>query len=153
MKKITKIRLLHLKALRYVLEPIFIIELITYLKNDSNKNLMWFKDAKESQGSVSAISFLEAKNANKNGKYIVGNFSKDIEDFLQHTATLHHVVRLEVRYEENEETRMKTLLLDDVHDLQSRLMLLGRENNKTEENVREGTFEKEYFVEVNVKLF
>ena len=48
---------------------------------------------------------------------------------------------------------MKTLLLDDVHDLQSRLMLLGRENNKTEENVREGTFEKEYFVEVNVKLF
>jgi len=113
---------------------------------------MWFKDAKESQGSVSARSFLEAKNANKNGTYIVGNFSENIEDFLQQTATLHHVVRLEVTYEENEETRKKTLLLDDVHDLQSRLMLLGRDTNKTEENIREGTFEKEYFVQVTNSL-
>jgi len=110
---------------------------------------VWFKEAKESQGSVSARSFLEAKNANKNGRYVLGNFSE--KDFLQQTVTLRQIVKLEVTYEEDQE-KVKILSLDDVHDLQSRLMLLGRENNKTEENVREGIFEKEYFVKVNINI-
>uniref|UniRef100_A0A7M5U071 RZ-type domain-containing protein n=1 Tax=Clytia hemisphaerica TaxID=252671 RepID=A0A7M5U071_9CNID len=113
--------------------------------NDSNKNLEWFKQAKESQGSVSARSFLEAKKANSNGKYIIGNLNGKAEFFFEQTAALHHVVKLKIVYEDDQ-VQSKELSLDDVHDLQSRLMLLGRDNNKTEENIKEGIAEKEYFV-------
>ena len=107
----------------------------------------WFKQAKESQGSVSARSFLEAKQANSNGKYIVGNLSKNPEHFLEHTAELQDVVRLEIIHKDDQ-VQDKKLSLENVHDLQSRLMLLGRENNKSEDNIKEGVFEKDYFVKV-----
>ncbi|XP_066922902.1 E3 ubiquitin-protein ligase rnf213-alpha-like [Clytia hemisphaerica] len=113
--------------------------------NSSNNNLEWFKQAKESQGSVSARSFLEAKKANSNGKYIIGNLTGKADFFFEQTAALHHVVKLKVVYE-GDKVQTKDLSLDDVHDLQSRLMLLGRDNNKTEESIKEGIFEKEYFV-------
>ena len=115
----------------------------------------WFKQAKESQGSVSARSFLEAKQANSNGKYIIGNLSEDPEHFLEHTAKLQDVVRLKIRLEiKNKDGKVqeKELSLENVHDLQSRLMLLGRENNKSEDNINEGIFEKEYFVKVVIKV-
>jgi len=114
--------------------------------------LVWFEEAKESQGSLSARSFHEAKNANKNGKYLVGNFHQPFDEFLQQTATLNSVIRLEVTYEvkkdQTVEDVIKELTLDDVHDLQSRLSLLGRQKNETEEDVRDGTFEKKYFLKV-----
>ena len=94
---------------------------------------------------MSARSFLEAKKANKNGRYVVGNEKED--EFLDQPATLQHVLRLEVAYEEDA-TKSKTLYLDDIYDLQSRLMLLGRENKNTEESIADGIFEKEYFVKV-----
>ena len=107
----------------------------------------WFKQAKESQGSVSARSFLEAKKANSNGKYVVGNLSKNPRHFLEHTAELQDVVRLEIIHKDDQ-VQDKKLSLENVHDLQSRLMLLGRENNKSEDNIKEGVFEKDYFVKV-----
>ena len=107
----------------------------------------WFKQSKESQGSVSARSFLEAKKANSNGRYIIGNLFENPEHFLENTARLQDAVRLEITYKDDN-FQSKTLSLEDVHDLQSRLMLLGRENNKSEDNIKEGIFEKEYFVKV-----
>ena len=107
----------------------------------------WFKQAKESQGSVSARSFLEAKKANLNGRYIIGNLFERPEYFLENTAKLQDAVKLEITYKDDK-VQSKTLSLEDVHDLQSRLMLLGRENNKSEDNIKEGIFEKEYFVKV-----
>ena len=56
-------------------------------------------------------------------------------------------MKLKIVYEDDK-VQSKELSLDDVHDLQSRLMLLGRDNNKTEENIKEGIVEKEYFVKV-----
>lgn len=123
-------------------------------QNVCNRNLAWFKEAKESQGSVSARSFIEAKNANTNGKYLVGLQGR-FEDFLQQTVTLHHVISLEVTYYDGKKgnklkKRTKILTLDGIHDLQSRLMLLGRENTKNPEgHARDETsFEKDYFVQV-----
>ena len=86
---------------------------------------------------------------------MVGNFYETFEDFLQQTVTLHQVIRLDVTYheetkeDEKPKERTKTLNLDNVHDLQSRLMLLGREKNVTEKDVQDVTFEKKYFVEVH----
>ena len=96
---------------------------------------------------MSARSFLEAKKANSNGKYIIGNLTGKADFFFEQIAALHHVVKLKIVYEDDK-VQSKELSLDDVHDLQSRLMLLGRDNNKTEENIKEGIVEKEYFVKV-----
>jgi len=83
---------------------------------------------------------------------LVGNFHQPFDEFLQQTATLNSVIRLEVTYEvkkdQTVEDVIKELTLDDVHDLQSRLSLLGRQKNETEEDVRDGTFEKKYFLKV-----
>lgn len=111
---------------------------------------MWFKEAKASQGSLRERSFIEAKKINMYGKYLVGNFRENNNDFAQQTATIDQVIRLEVVNNENEgqDQRTKTLNLSNIHDLQSRLMLLSREYNDSGENVDDWRFQKEYFIKV-----
>ena len=112
---------------------------------DSNRYLEWFKDAKKSQGSVETRSLKEAIEANKNGHYIVGNFHHN--KFLTEEVTLKEVIKLTI----GEGKHTKEFSLEQIHDLQSRLMLLGGDiDDQTGENM---TNEKSYFVQVQHLLY
>lgn len=103
----------------------------------------WFKQAKEAQGSVATKSIMQAKMANRQGRYIIGNISGDYEQFIEKEATLSEVIQLNV---ENDDENMQEYKLDEIRDLQSRLMLLG--HDKTGGAGENKEQEKDYFVEV-----
>lgn len=86
---------------------------------------------------------MQAKTANRKGHYIVGNIRNNYERFIQEEATLKEVIKLVVQKDDIEKEEYK---LDQIRDLQSRLMLLG--HDKTKESGETKDQEKEYFVEV-----
>ena len=110
----------------------------------------WFRQAKESQGSVATKSLMQAKLANRNGHYIVGNIKNEFQRFINEEAILEEVIELHTSVENKngikEEKRYK---LTEIHDLQSRLMLLGSDKTATTANALENKqIEKEFFVQV-----
>ncbi|XP_057290514.1 E3 ubiquitin-protein ligase rnf213-alpha-like isoform X3 [Hydractinia symbiolongicarpus] len=111
---------------------------------DTNRYVEWFKQAKEAQGSVATKSIMQAKAANRKGKYIIGNIRDNCERFIQEEATLKEVIQLVV---ENDDEKSQVYKLDEIRDLQSRLMLLGRD--KTDRHGENKEQEKDYFVETS----
>lgn len=110
----------------------------------------WFRQAKESQGSVATKSLMQAKIANRNGHYIVGNIKNEFQRFINEEATLEEVIELHTSIEnKNGIKEEKSYKLTEIHDLQSRLMLLGSDKTATTANALENKqIEKEFFVQV-----
>ena len=110
----------------------------------------WFRQAKESQGSVATKSLLQAKIANRNGYYIVGNIRNDFQRFINEEATLEEVIELHTNVENKNGIKdEKSYKLTEIHDLQSRLMLLGSDKAATTASASENKqIEKEFFVQV-----
>lgn len=110
----------------------------------------WFRQAKESQGSVATKSLMQAKIANRNGYYIVGNIRNDFQRFINEEATLEEVIKLHTNVENKNGIKdEKSYKLTEIHDLQSRLMLLGSDKAATTASASENKqIEKEFFVQV-----
>ena len=110
----------------------------------------WFRQAKESQGSVATKSLMQAKIANRNGYYIVGNIRNDFQRFINEEATLEEVIELHTNVENKNGIKdEKSYKLREIHDLQSRLMLLGSDKAATTASASENKqIEKEFFVQV-----
>ena len=83
---------------------------------------------------------METKEANRKGFYTVGYIHRKNENFLTKTTTLESAVSFEITGNE------KVLTLNNVEELQSRLMLLGHAQESGSESVDE---EKQYFLKVN----
>ena len=86
---------------------------------------------------------MQAKLANTYGHYIVGNIEGKYDRFIKEEAKLHEVIVLKIIPEDDQP---KTFSLEEVHDLQSRLMLLGGDMSSSSLDNKQ--FEKEYFVQV-----
>ena len=110
----------------------------------------WFRQAKESQGSVATKSLMQAKIANRNGYYIVGNIRNDFRRFINEEATLEEVIELHTNVENKNGIKdEKSYKLTEIHDLQSRVILLGSDKAATTASASENKqIEKEFFVQV-----
>ena len=110
----------------------------------------WFRQAKESQGSVATKSLMQAKIANRNGCYLVGNIREEFQRFINEKATLEEVIELRTSVQSEDGVRdEKSYKLTEIHDLQSRLMLLGSDKIANLANTADNKqIEKEFFVQV-----
>ena len=110
----------------------------------------WFRQAKESQGSVATKSLMQAKIANRNGCYLVGNIREEFQRFINEKATLEEVIELRISVQSEDGVRdEKSYKLTEIHDLQSRLMLLGSDKIANLANTADNKqIEKEFFVQV-----
>ena len=110
----------------------------------------WFRQAKESQGSVATKSLMQAKIANRNGCYLVGNIREEFQRFINEKATLEEVIELRTSVQSEDGVREeKSYKLTEIHDLQSRLMLLGSDKTANLANTADNKqIEKEFFVQV-----
>ena len=115
----------------------------------------WFRQAKDSQGSVATKSLMQAKVANRNGCYIVGNIREECQRFINEEATLEEVIELRTSEQNKDGGKdKKSYSLTEIHDLQSRLMLLGIDKLTTGTNTAENKqIEKDYFVQVPLFIF
>ncbi|XP_065674932.1 E3 ubiquitin-protein ligase rnf213-alpha-like isoform X2 [Hydra vulgaris] len=111
---------------------------------DTNNNLEWFINAQKSQGSVATKTIMEAKTANRNGCFVIGNHGNNNDDFI--VTKLSDVVKFEIRNFTEKVHTPKTYTLEEVNDLQSRLMLLGGYIGGTSSLDQQK--EKDYFIEV-----
>ena len=110
----------------------------------------WFRQAKESQGSVATKSLMQAKIVNRNGCYLVGNIREEFQRFINEKATLEEVIELRTSVQSEDGVRdEKSYKLTEIHDLQSRLMLLGSDKTANLANTADNKqIEKEFFVQV-----
>ena len=115
----------------------------------------WFRQAKESQGSVATKSLMQAKIANRNGHYLVGNIRGEFQRFINEEATLEEVIELRTSVQSEDDIRdEKSYKLTEIHDLQSRLMLLGSDKTATLANTTENRqIEKDFFVQVDLACY
>ena len=115
----------------------------------------WFRQAKESQGSVATKSLMQAKIANRNGRYLVGNIRGEFQRFINEEATLEEVIELRTSVQSEDDIRdEKSYKLTEIHDLQSRLMLLGSDKIATLANTTENRqIEKDFFVQVDLACY
>ncbi|XP_066918681.1 E3 ubiquitin-protein ligase rnf213-alpha-like [Clytia hemisphaerica] len=117
---------------------------IFYKLSDCKRNLEWFKHMKRIQGSASTKTFEQIKAINKKGEYTIGIAQPDYEMFLTEDIDMKKVVRLQFT---SKKTGTRDLLLTEIEDLQSSLMLLGREARGGAENHDEAETEKTIFVQ------
>ena len=82
----------------------------------------WLKEIVRSHDSVAKSSLLDAQAINQKGVYRIGYITKD-ESAARHSLRLEKVVELSVPLGESGESKYYSL--DDLKDLQSRLMLIA----------------------------
>ena len=102
--------------------------ILLHLQTDTSRQLEWLKGLKKSHGSVAKSFLLEAKAINKHGVYRVGCVSKDVEKSIE-TLTLDAVIQLKLPTDE------KRITLDDLKDLQSKLILIAPKASHGKEDV------------------
>ena len=95
---------------------------------DTSRQLEWLKGVEKSHGSVAKSSLMEAKAINEHGVYRVGCVSEDVEKSIE-TLTLDAVIQLKLPTDE------KRFTLDDLKDLQSKLMLIAAKASSGKEDV------------------
>lgn len=106
----------------------------------------WFKYMKHIQGSASTKTFEQIKSINRSGTYTIGNTGQDFDSYLSNEAELKNGILLEVYTKRT--ARKQRMTLKEIEDLQSSLMLLGREARGGAENHDEAETEKNYFIQV-----
>ena len=99
-----------------------------HLKIDTSRQLEWLKGVEKSHGSVAKSSLMEAKAINEHGVYRVGCVSGGVEKSIE-TLTLDAVIQLKLPEDE------KRFTLDDLKDLQSKLMLIAAKASHGKEDV------------------
>ena len=107
----------------------------------------WLKTVKESHGSVAMTSLAQAKTINNNGVYVVGSVGSEEGPAMQSEGRpcLESVVRLTVPLrDEKGNDESKIYSLDELKDLQSKLMLIAGKAEKGKDDV-------ETFVKVCMK--
>ena len=102
--------------------------ILFHVQIDTSRQLEWLKGVEKSHGSVAKSSLMEAKAINERGVYRVGCVSEDIEKSIE-TLTLGAVIQLKLP------TNEKRLTLDDLKDLQSKLMLIAAKASHGKEDV------------------
>ena len=93
----------------------------------------WLKGVETSHGSVAKSSLLEAQAINEKGVYRVGCLSEDASAAME-KLSLSTVVQLSVAQGEKGEHK-KVYTLDDLKDLQSKLMLIAAKASHGKEEV------------------
>ena len=119
-----------------------------YSQRDTSRHLEWLKTVKESHGSVAMTSLTQAKAINSCGMYLVGGVVSDEGLITQSNSCLRleNVVRLTVPFtDEHENVQNKIYSLDELKDLQSKLMLIAGKAEKGKDDV-------ETFVKVGMKI-
>ncbi|PFX19442.1 E3 ubiquitin-protein ligase RNF213 [Stylophora pistillata] len=105
---------------------------------DTSRHLEWLKTVKESHGSVAMTSLTQAKNINSSGVYVVGHLDtiKGPSPEQGKRMLSKDVIRLTVTLKgESEEQQTKTYSIDELKDLQSKLMLIAGKAEKGKDDV------------------
>ena len=98
----------------------------------------WLKTVKESHGSVAITSLAQAKAINNSGVYLVGSVGSEEGPAMQSEGRpcLESVVRLTVPLRDEEgNVESKIYSLDELNDLQSKLMLIAGKAEKGKDDV------------------
>jgi len=94
----------------------------------------WLQNVKTSHGSVAMSSLMEAKTINEHGIYSVGCLNEDASSSLvQEQLTLPNVIKL--RVPSGKTGNSKEYTLDDLKDLQSKLMLIAAKASHGKQDV------------------
>ncbi|XP_052062680.1 E3 ubiquitin-protein ligase rnf213-alpha-like isoform X2 [Mytilus californianus] len=99
---------------------------------DTKRQLDWLQSVKKSHGSVEVTSLAQAEAINGKGIYQVGNIQK--KTFLK-IPELTDVLELRVPEEEGNMAQRNHYRYDQLHDLQSRLMLVAGKAEKGKDDV------------------
>ncbi|XP_063441660.1 E3 ubiquitin-protein ligase rnf213-alpha-like [Mytilus trossulus] len=99
---------------------------------DTTRQLDWLQSVKKSHGSVEVTSLAQAEAINGKGIYQVGNIQK--KTFLK-IPELTDVLELRVPEEEGNMAQRNHYRYDQLHDLQSRLMLVAGKAEKGKDDV------------------
>eukprot|EP00794_Sanderia_malayensis_P006458 gene6457-7190_t len=113
---------------------------------DCNRQLEWFKKERESYGSIAKSSMMETEAANRRGYYIVGAIQEtDAKRSLENSLSL--VVPEEDSNGKSKtgDEDKKTYSIDEIRDLQSKLMLIGGNKGRQRES---GQLEKDAFLKM-----
>ncbi|XP_048587615.1 E3 ubiquitin-protein ligase rnf213-alpha isoform X3 [Nematostella vectensis] len=128
---------------------------------ETNRHLEWLKGVKNSHGSVEMSSIMLAKTINQGGVYSVGfldtgvDFNRNQVPLSEGQTTLDQVINLTVPVDyvsrnarEEDESEKKTMYLNDLKDLQSKLMLIAGKTAQLQNKEIESAEEINAFVEV-----
>ena len=114
-----------------------------YMQMDTNRHMEWLQSVKTSHGSVAMSSLMEAQTINEQGIYHVGCEDESSSIVPEH-LTLDSVVQLTLPTGEN--GKSKEYSLDNLKDLQSKLMLIAAKASQGKEEV-------DRFVDVSLARF
>ena len=98
----------------------------------------WLKTVKESHGSVAMTSLVQAKTINSSGVYLVGHLDdeKGLSPEQGKRLSFKDVIRLTVPLKDrSEKEQRKTYSIDELKDLQSKLMLIAGKAEKGKDDV------------------
>ena len=109
------------------------------LKYDTSRHLEWLKTVKESHGSVAMTSLVQAKTINSSGVYVVGHLNiKSGSTEQGRQLSMNNVIQLTVPTKDgSEEGQRKTYSVDELKDLQSKLMLIAGKAEKGKDEVEQ----------------
>ena len=110
---------------------------------DTSRHMEWLKSVKTSHGSVALSSLMEAQTINEHGIYRVG-CEYESSSIVPEQLTLDNVIRLTLPTGEN--GKSKEYSLDNLKDLQSKLMLIAAKASHGKQDV-------DRFVDVSLAYF
>ncbi|XP_067057901.1 E3 ubiquitin-protein ligase rnf213-alpha-like isoform X3 [Acropora muricata] len=106
---------------------------------DTSRHLEWLKTVQESLGSVAMTSLVQAEMINSRGVYVVGRLNREQDSVSEREErlSLDHVVRLTVPPKKSGEENAQDVVysLDEIKDLQSKLMLIAGKTEKGNDEV------------------
>ncbi|KAL9988403.1 hypothetical protein ACROYT_G002841 [Oculina patagonica] len=111
---------------------------------DTSRHLEWLKTVKESHGSVAMTSLVQAKTINSSGVYVVGHSDTKTGPSTERgrRLSLNDVIRLTVPTKDGrEEMQSRTYSVDELKDLQSKLMLIAGKAEKGKDEVEQFNLE------------
>uniref|UniRef100_A0A4W5LL12 Uncharacterized protein n=1 Tax=Hucho hucho TaxID=62062 RepID=A0A4W5LL12_9TELE len=99
--------------------------LILCLKHDTARHLEWLKTVKDFHGSVELSSISLATAINKKGIYTISAQN-------QKKLSLETALKLHISEEHGEEQEMRSYSLEDLRELQNKLMLMSGKGDQSE---------------------
>ena len=112
----------------------FLLYFFLYLQIDISRHMEWLQSVKQSHSSVDETSLMEAQTINKQGVYCIGCLDENVSSsMLMEQLTLANVIQLKVPKGKNGNSKDYTL--DDLKDLQSKLMLIAGKASQGKEDV------------------
>ena len=98
----------------------------------------WLKTVQESHGSVAMTSLVQAKTINSSGIYQVGHLNTDKGPSPEQRLSFKDVIRLTVPLKDgSEKEQRKTYSIDELKDLQSKLVLIAGKAEKGKDDVEQ----------------